>query len=277
MKIPSLKALAKAGKERRGIALISVLTMMSLTTILVLTFFSLAQNEYESSSTYSDGLQAQQIAEEAVNMVIRQIREATADPKLAWASQPGAIRTWDDQGRFNSGYKLYSDDDMVGSWSEQSLVEEDYKEFQNWDKTPWRFVDLNEPVIRGEKVYYPIVDPNAADIPAWPKAMGGVSGSDDRGIEGFAYTLSGTNTRRGDRFDARGIGGVCAGAHAGCRQWSETARWSAAAGNPADAGNVGLPTQGRLAGHRGRIGELSGAGHSLAGQSHGGPVCLLGG
>ena len=100
MKIPSLKALAKAGKERRGIALISVLTMMALTTILVLTFFSLAQNEFESSSTYSDGLQAQQIAEEAVNMVIRQIREATADPNLAWASQPGAIRTWDGGGKF---------------------------------------------------------------------------------------------------------------------------------------------------------------------------------
>lgn len=217
MKLQSLKRLASAAKERRGIALISVLTMMALTTILVLTFFSLAQNEYESSSTYSDGLQAHSVAEEAVNMVIRQIREATSDPERAWASQPGAIRTWNDSGNFEAGYKLYSDDDMVldegGSGAEKALVEGDYEEFGNWDQTPWRFVDLNEPVIRGEKVYYPIVDPTAREIPEWPKPMGGENEADcdDRGIEGFSYTLTGKNTVRGDRFDDRGIGGVAPG------------------------------------------------------------------
>lgn len=177
-------------KSRRGVALITVLTIISLCTILVLTFFQLAQNEMVSSDSYNNGLEAQQIAEEAVNLVIRQIREATANEEskngIGWASQPGAIRTWNDRGKFHKGYKLYSDDTMVVSESEKDLVEADFSEVQNWDAKPWQFVDLNEPVIRGEKVYYPIVDPAARNYPKWKTPLG----KDKDGIEGFDYNLA---------------------------------------------------------------------------------------
>lgn len=185
---------AKSPKSRRGVALITVLTIISLCTILILTFFQLAQNEMIASDSYNSGLEASQAAEQAVNLVIRQIREATGSSssgskasEIGWASQPGAIRTWGSDGKFNKGFKLYSDETMVVSASEKNLAEDDFKELGSWDAKPWQFVDLNEPVIRGDKVYYPIVDPSAREIPEWPTALG----KDKNGIEGFDYNLTG--------------------------------------------------------------------------------------
>lgn len=179
-------------KSRRGVALITVLTIISLCTILVLTFFQLAQNEMVSSDSYNNGIEAQQIAEEAVNLVIRQIREATADDsssgRVGWASQPGAIRNWGQNGKFLRAMKLYSDDEMEVD-VETDLVENDFSDLNDWDTKPWQFVDLNEPVIRGQKVYYPIVDPAARDYPKWKTPLG----NDKTGIEGFDYHLNGVS------------------------------------------------------------------------------------
>lgn len=175
---------AKDAKSRgnRGVALVTVLTVMALATIMVLTFFGLASSEHRASTTYSHGLQAQQVAEQAVNMVIAQIRKGTTTggTDYAWASQPGMIRVWDDSD-FHKGYKLYSDDQMVET--SQSALSDDFGDLDGWSSSPDRFVDLNEPVIRGEKVYYPIVHPQAADLPKWRKAFAG----DNAGIEGFRY------------------------------------------------------------------------------------------
>ncbi|MEM9016315.1 MAG: Verru_Chthon cassette protein A, partial [Verrucomicrobiota bacterium] len=190
MKIPEKLSLSKAvSKDKKGVALVTILTVMALTTILVLSFFSLATSEHRSSFTYSNGLQAQQVAEQAVNMVIAQIREATVNSsnvtslatKTAWASQPGAIRTWDIQGQLKFIYKLYSSNEMKSE--DANAVGFDYGLIQNWSSNPDRFVDLNEPVIRGEKVYYPIVHPLAADLPTYDPLDG-----DGTGVEGFSYT-----------------------------------------------------------------------------------------
>ena len=169
-------------RNRKGIALLTVLTVMALTTILVLTFFSLASSEHQASNVYSNGLQAQQVAEQAVNMVIAQIREATtAGSDRAWASQPGAIRVWDETGELEWIYKLYSDDLMKSP--DVIEVGTDFDDLGGWSSLPSHFVDLNEPVIRGEKVYYPIVHPAAANTPDWPRPLG----DDQDGIEGFSY------------------------------------------------------------------------------------------
>src|SRR5690606_16084254 len=42
---------------------------------------------------------------------------------------------------------------------------------------------LNEPVIRGEKVYYPIVHPASSAVPKWPAS--GLPDGD--GVEGFRF------------------------------------------------------------------------------------------
>ncbi len=173
--------------SRKGVALVMVLTVTALATIMILTFFSLATSENRASATYSRGLQAQQVGEQAVNLVIAQLRKATSDPNVSWASQPGAVRTWSRLGDFHRGYKLYSDDQLE-EIDENKLVEEDFAEAKNWSSRPAEFVDLNEPVIRGEKVYFPIVDPLARDEPKWPKSIGG--DSDDAGVEGFDFNFT---------------------------------------------------------------------------------------
>ncbi len=181
----------KISGNKKGVALVLVLTVMSLATIMILTFFSLATSEHRSSATYSQGLQAQQVAEQAVNLVISQIRKATAKSDVAWASQPGAIRTWSSNGQFNVGFKLYSDDVLLET-SELKLNDDDFKDAQNWASRPSEFVDLNEPVIRGGKVYFPIVDPSARDLPKWPAKIGGET--DDAGVEGFDFNFDSAHT-----------------------------------------------------------------------------------
>ncbi len=186
------KAATGNSQRRRGVALLTVLTIISLSTILILTFFQLAKNEMVASDSYNNGLEAQQIADQAVNLVIRQIRQATSQENVGWASQPGAIRTWNGNGQFHKGYKLYSDDEMVESGSEKNLVTVDYAALADWDQKPSQYVDLNEPVIRGDKVYYPIVDPTAKETPGWPVPIGTNifdGGSKQKGVEGFDYTL----------------------------------------------------------------------------------------
>lgn len=191
MKLPeTLKPSRFFAKDRRGVALVTVLTVMALTTILVLTFFSLATSEHRASNTYSQGLQAQQVGEQAVNFVIAQIREATVQEKTdpaarAWASQPGAIRQWDRNGSPRFAYKLYSDDLMkTEDWSE---FETDFRDAEGWSQKPDIFVDLNEPVIRGQKAYYPIVHPSASTEPKWPSPLG----DDSDGVEGFRFNKNG--------------------------------------------------------------------------------------
>jgi len=182
-------------KSKRGIALISVLTVVTLATILVLTFFTLARNELVASVNYSDGLHAKALSETAVNMVIGQIRRATepqSNVPQAWATQPGAIRTYNGlSGVFEKGYKLYSSSTMVetgaGSAGETSLVTTDFAALGTWSAKLWKYADLNEPVIRGDRIYYPIVDPRARDYPEWDDARE----FDNAGVEGFDWNLTG--------------------------------------------------------------------------------------
>jgi hypothetical protein len=69
-------------------------------------------------------------------------------------------------------------------WTE---FKKDFDDAKTWSTRPETFVDLNEPVIRGEKVYYPIVHPMASVLPEWSRPLGG----DQDGVEGFRYNKDG--------------------------------------------------------------------------------------
>ncbi len=195
MKTNPLKMLLPSnGKnEKRGVALITVLAMISLAVISVLSFFTLAVTEQRSSEAFVSGVRAQQVAEQAVNMVMTQIEKGTYHGiETTWASQPGAIRVWNprDPGASGGGatriYKLYSDDEMFASSA--ISIQNDFDDFskQDWTTQSHKYVDLNEPVIRGRKVYYPIVDPAATILPEWPNTIGGgEAGLQRSGVEGF--------------------------------------------------------------------------------------------
>ncbi|MBX7211639.1 MAG: Verru_Chthon cassette protein A [Verrucomicrobiaceae bacterium] len=182
------RKLLKLIHTRRGLALISVLAMVTLATVIVLALFSVSDSEFKASKVYAGGNAARQFADTAVNVTIGQIRSATilsTTPSAAriWASQPGAIRVYRQNGTFWEGFKLYSDSQMVvqGTPNGDALISQDTPD-SNWDTTPDRYVDLNEPVIRagqggGIEEFFPIADPRAsAGSPTFKK------------VEGFSYS-----------------------------------------------------------------------------------------
>lgn len=157
----SFQPRSRKENRRNGVALVSLLALMTLTTIVVLSFMALSRDELKSSTIYADGIRAGLMADSVVKLAIGQLREATSDPDLIWVSQPGGIRTYSRDGEFHRGYKLYSDDLMVIPGDEKRFAEEDAADFEQWAEAPSRWTDLNEPVIRDSEVFFPIVDPAA--------------------------------------------------------------------------------------------------------------------
>lgn len=177
---------------RRGLALISVLAMVTLATVIVLALFSVSDSEFKASKIYAGGNAARQFGDTAVNIAIGQIRSATvlsnapSTPRV-WASQPGAIRTYHADGTFWQGYKLYSDSQMIVEGASGDFNMSTDSPDGNWDTTPDRYVDLNEPVVRAvsggsPQIFYPIADPRAA-----------VDNGINRKVEGFSYSAKPPN------------------------------------------------------------------------------------
>ncbi|NNE92213.1 MAG: Verru_Chthon cassette protein A [Verrucomicrobiales bacterium] len=147
--------------RHRAAALVSTLMILSLATILMLAYMASSISELRSSAYYNDSTEVQILSERAVNLVLAQIRDATDDPDYLWVSQPGGIRQFDQSGNFVTGFKLYSDDWMVESESEAKFALEDAEELRSWANHPDQWVDLNEPVIRGDLAHFPIATPDA--------------------------------------------------------------------------------------------------------------------
>ncbi len=186
------KLLGLVRTDNRGLALISVLGLVTLATILILSLFSIGQSEHKSARVYAAGAAAKQYADNAVNIVIGQVQAAaegkgiTGSGHTIWASQPGAVRVYAQNGGFQMGRKLYSDDAMVvdqaGINGEHQFSRDSTEDanFPNWDDFPDQYVDLNAPVttsVNGTSVvYFPVIDPRAS------------VGNADRGpVDGFAF------------------------------------------------------------------------------------------
>lgn len=179
-------------RRQKAIALVIVLAMVSMMTIFMLAIFSVSRTEHTSSVKYADGQSAKELADMAVNIVMAQIWDGTnrtaANP-LIWASQPGAIRKYNLNGSFNSGYRLYSSNQMqITSGGERAMLNDAIP--TNWQSQNGIYTDLNDPVIRPDadgdgnpELVFPIIDPRAY-IPS----QGDGPGSDN--IEGFWYNPS---------------------------------------------------------------------------------------
>ncbi len=184
--------------DRRGLALISVLGVVTLATILILALFSVSDSEFKASQIYRDGENARHLADSAVNIVIGQIQaaatgagtssSATGPASLGatiWASQPGAVRVYSNTGDFILGRTLYSSSTMV--WPGGSMDGErtmaSAAPSAAWASSLDQWVDLNRPVERVTAgstpvVHFPVFDPRAtAPVPG---------NSTNLGIEGFS-------------------------------------------------------------------------------------------
>ncbi|MGK0188208.1 MAG: hypothetical protein ACI9R3_004000 [Verrucomicrobiales bacterium] len=157
-------------KNERGVAIITVLSVLVLMTVMIVSFFALATNDLKSSRANVDGLRAASAKDIAINLAVGQIRTATSREGTVWVSQPGVISLFgprDRTGTPASIIKLYSARSMsAGRVSELAAdVPND------WNLRPSQFVDLNRPTLSPNpsdpenlalaSVHFPIVDPRA--------------------------------------------------------------------------------------------------------------------
>ncbi len=201
MKIPTLWGASSRRKPRRGVALLLVLGGVVLATVLVVSLLFLVKSGRIVSSAYAGQVQTRVLANTALNLAIGQIRDATADTSMheTWASQPGAIRVYNNAGsattsvdNFVAGYKLFSSSVMTVSGSaNESLLTQDVEQDgnpvpTNWASEPGQYVNLNQPV----NGVYPIVDPNALPGAGTTPGTGGTANDTTTtvGVEGFADT-----------------------------------------------------------------------------------------
>lgn len=169
-------------------ALIVVISVLTLATVLLLALLSTTQTELKSTVAFADGSAARINADSAVNIVMGQIRKATEQRsdvtgREIWTSQPGMVRQYRETGVLLGGHKLYSDRTMTAT--SESAIAADLPAW-NWDTLPDNYVDLNEPVARldpanpaaGPRWFFPIIDPRA------------YSTDPQNSVEGFSYTTS---------------------------------------------------------------------------------------
>lgn len=225
-------------RRQRGIALVTVVSIVALMTVLLLAIFSLSRTELKSARQQARGEQAQQLAEVAVNLVISQLRKATTqvpgvEGRETWTSQPGLARRHGVNGQTLDAFKLYSSGSMVvsGTASPETALLAD-SPAADWQEKKHHYADLNRPVIRAAqdgtpRLIYPILDPRAQ------------SGTPETAVAGFSYdsqtrggqSISGVITTGGDAqrlpmpvewvyvlkdgsLGALGVGGKFAGAAA---------------------------------------------------------------
>ncbi len=210
-------------KQKQGVAILTVLAIITLMTVLVVSFFNMAQT---SKATAKGSVEIQRVTtlkDTIINLVIAQFREASKlapagnKPReiITWTSQPGAIRTFSgtDVSK-NRLFKLYSSAipqiaDIRPRASEALITEINADNASDWPDRPDEFTDLNRPVYtsatgdqatsnatsnstaNAEGFSYPIADPRAYN------GTDGVSAR-SQNVEGFTFgPLSGSKTIAG--------------------------------------------------------------------------------
>lgn len=147
----------------RGAALIIALAIMILVLALVMGILSRVTNERSAAGGYASSVGAKLLADTAVQLVQAQIDAATSGGiSVAWSSQPGLIRTFDEAGRPAKSFKLYSDGTMQVTGALNPATEADA--LKNWYASPGVFTDINSPVdanFDGTPDMWPILDPSA--------------------------------------------------------------------------------------------------------------------
>lgn len=146
---------------RSGAALVIILGLLIIVFGLVVTFLNRASVERNASASFAASTTTRQLADTAVQLVQGSIRDATTQgTTVAWASQPGMIRTFDSNGLLVRAYKLYSSAQMipVGNASFSQSIAADIPP-PTWAADTALWTDLNAPVTVGSTKNYPILDP----------------------------------------------------------------------------------------------------------------------
>jgi uncharacterized protein (TIGR02600 family) len=175
-----------------GVALVIVLSFLVLISVIVVGFMSSVSTGLIQSKSTADSSTTQQLANSAVNVVMAQLVDATkgqdSQNALAWASQPGMIRTFDSTGTARHFYKLYSSDQMTVSGTSFDISKEVPPNDWNSISNSEIYTDLNAPIKNSQgNLIYPILDP-LADGTTPPKPQSGFAKPFK--VDGFSITAS---------------------------------------------------------------------------------------
>jgi len=163
-----MKKTPLTSQRRRGVALVLVLFLLVLLSGIVVAFFMYARDEMKTAKTFAAGANSRQLGDTVIQLVQAQISEATSQQDTAWASQPGMIRTWDDDGNPDNLYKLYSAPAMIitgGDFRGPSSGDPTDVAPTDWADVPERWVDINSPVTvhPGDDGIFGVSDSGQAD------------------------------------------------------------------------------------------------------------------
>ncbi len=194
--------------DRRGIALVLVLSVVALLVLLVTGFLMMVRTETRAGGAYAKGEETRLLAQMPLNLVIAQVRKGTENngTQYTWTSQPGMIRRFGQdldagtqRSRLDRAFKLYSAASMevVAGGTGISPEVDPAKELpEDWHARPALFTDLNAPVYTERDAaglptnpVYPIVDPRTFDAAVNPA-------NPDASVEGVELIKNGTGLER---------------------------------------------------------------------------------
>lgn len=162
-------SLSTKANRSPGFALVLVLMMVALMAIMLVAIMTSVRTESKASMAGLSGQTARQLADLAVQTAQSQIQKATTQgAEVAWASQPGMIRSYDSTGKEAKWFKLYSASKMTEEpdGNQLALLESDLPEsrWQEPDAPEYGvFTDLNSPTASdNQTLIYPIVNPAGA-------------------------------------------------------------------------------------------------------------------
>jgi len=182
--------LKKNPRSQDGMALIIVLALLVLITAMVVGFLVISGLEMNSSVFYKASSNDRLLADTVVNLEQSQINEATSQgPAYAWASQPGAIWTWNSNSsgtQLNKIYKLYSAQALTTTNATTmntsgTLAGANDMPPTTWASDPALWVDLNASETDASGVtHYPILNPTQI----------GLTSSGTSNLDGFSINTS---------------------------------------------------------------------------------------
>jgi uncharacterized protein (TIGR02600 family) len=175
----------------KGQALILVLAVIVLISALMVGFLIRASAGRLAAGSYSATARTRQLADVAVNLIQAQINQAITysdTNSYAWASQPGALRVFNNSGAVDSVYRLYSAPSLIstGSTAVSSLANDVPP--TTWASQSAVWTDLNAPApVMGltdakgaQAIAYPILDIRN------PANAGNASLPQTNSVEGFS-------------------------------------------------------------------------------------------
>jgi uncharacterized protein (TIGR02600 family) len=195
---------------------VTVLVFVVLLAAMVVAFFGSASNARREVAGYEATITARQLGDLATNVIIGQISDATKSwqipavtptakgggTRLTYATQPGMIRTYDENGKPGRAFKLYPSATMVThagtEWVASSQQPSEVPD--TWFAQPAMYTDLNAPLLVSDpngkivlsggtqkaSATYPILDPmGLSPSGGTAKAQDGVEGFDLKNVPGF--------------------------------------------------------------------------------------------